>query len=111
MRAPFVRGVIDGHAVVTASGGVSLEGRFAGLRLRGRAVLRIAAAAQADATVPAAGAKGGDGEGGGGGGEGVGKAALPQEEVARAMRTCSALQPPPCLGKGATPSDLSLIHI
>ena len=21
------------------------------------------------------------------------------------MRTCSALQPPPCLGKGATPSD------
>ena len=35
----------------------------------------------------------------------VGKAAVAMEEPARAVPTCSALHPPPSLGKGATPSD------
>ena len=35
----------------------------------------------------------------------VGKVVVAMEEAARVMPTCSALHPPPSLGRGATPSD------
>ena len=41
IRAPFRDGAIDGHASITLStGGVSIEGRFEGLTLHGRAIVR-----------------------------------------------------------------------